>query len=206
MKDHLDRAAKPGSTGQPADELLLVQVIHDFTIDQVTKLRPIRQVVNDKDVLAKFEETGHIDTPHRTAHLALFLDHVHNPTRRSDPRVQEVINRIKPGDEAEIALDTYPGRTLAATVQLVDRDIPQGQVVASGRLIETARVPHGFVFVDLKLENDEGLTLAAGEAGAATVYTDRGQAWIPVRKVFFRWYTWLNYIITEMDIRGIRQP
>ena len=118
---------------------------------------------------------------------------------------QEVINRIKSGDEAEIALDTYPGRTLPATVQFVYRDIPQGQVVPSGRLVETTRVPHGFVFVDLKLDNDEGLTLAAGEAGAATVYTDRGQAWAPVRKVFFRWYTWLNYIITEMDIRGIRQ-
>lgn len=118
---------------------------------------------------------------------------------------QEIINRIKPGDEAEIALDTYPGRTLAAKVRMVDPDIPQGQVLASGRFIDTTRVPHGFVFVDLKLEDDAGLTLSAGEAGAATVYTDRGQSWIPVRKVFFRWYTWLNFIITEMDIRGPRQ-
>ena len=118
---------------------------------------------------------------------------------------QEVINRIKPGDEAEIALDTYPGKTLAAKVTLVDRDIPQGQVVASGRVVDTSRAPHGFVFVNLELEDDEGLTLAAGEAGAATVYTDGGTAWIPERKVLFRWYTWMNYIITEMDIRGLRQ-
>ena len=78
-------------------------------------------------------------------------------------------------------------------------------MLASGRFIDTTRVPHGFVFVDLKLEDDAGLTLSAGEAGAATVYTDRGQSWIPVRKVFFRWYTWLNFIITEMDSRGPRQ-
>lgn len=118
---------------------------------------------------------------------------------------QEVINRIQPGDEAEIALDTYPGRTFSAKVLLVDPDIPQGQVVASGRIIETGRTPHGFVFVNLELKDDEGLKLAAGEAGAAAVYTSSGQALIPIRKVFFRWYTWLNYIIAEMDIRGRRQ-
>lgn len=118
---------------------------------------------------------------------------------------QEVIKRIKPGDEAELALDSLPGRTLAATVSLVDRDIPQGQVLASGRVIATTRVPHGFVFVNFELEDDEGLELAAGEAGAAAVYTDRGRAFVAVRKVFFRWYTWLNFIITDGDIRGKRQ-
>ena len=118
---------------------------------------------------------------------------------------QEVINRINPSDEAEIALDTLPGRTLAASVSHVDRDIPQGQVVPSGQMVDTTRTSHGFVFVHLELEDDKGLDLAAGEAGAATIFTDRGQAWIPVRKVFFRWYTWLNFIITEMDIRGKRQ-
>ena len=118
---------------------------------------------------------------------------------------QEVINRIKPGDEAEVAFDTYPGMTLAARVRVVDRDTPAGQVVPSGRLLDTARAPHGFVFVQLDLADQENLTLAAGEAGAAAIYTDRGQSWAPVRKVFFRWYTWLNYVITEMDMRGIRQ-
>lgn len=118
---------------------------------------------------------------------------------------QEVINRIQPGDEVEIAFDTYPGRTFPAKVRLVDSDIPQGQVVASGRVVETGRTPHGFVGVHFELEDDGGLTLAAGEAGAAAVYTSSGRALIPIRKVFFRWYTWLNYIIVEMDIRGRRQ-
>ena len=102
-------------------------------------------------------------------------------------------------------MDTLPGKTLAAKVKLVDRDIPQGQVVASGRVVDTSRALHGFVFVQLELVDDAGLPLAAGEAGAATVYTDSGTSWVPVRKVFFRWYTWINYIITEMDIRGLRQ-
>lgn len=117
---------------------------------------------------------------------------------------QEVIKRIKPGNEAEVAFDSLPGRTLAARVSQVDRDIPQGQVLPSGRVVDTNRVPHGFVFVHLLLDDDKGLNLAAGEAGAATVFTDQGRSWIAVRKVFFRWYTWMNFIITEMDIRGKR--
>jgi multidrug resistance efflux pump len=119
---------------------------------------------------------------------------------------QEVIKRIDPGNEAEIALDSLPGRTLSATVSVIDRDIAQGQVVASGRIVDTTRVPHGFVFVNFELTDDEGLDLAAGEAGAAAIYTDGGRPFIPVRKVFFRWYTWMNYFITEMDMRGRRQP
>jgi multidrug resistance efflux pump len=117
---------------------------------------------------------------------------------------QEVIRRIQIGDTAELAFDTFPGRTFAATVVMVDRDIPQGQVVPSGQVLDTTRAPHGFVFVLFELVDDEDLDLAAGEAGAATVYTDRGQAFVPVRKVFFRWYTWLNFLITDADIRGLR--
>ncbi len=117
---------------------------------------------------------------------------------------QEVVQRIKPGQEVEVALDTLPGATLSGVVKVVSNDIPQGQVLASGRVFDTTRAPHGFMFVQIDLENDEGLRLAAGEAGAAAVYTDQGQSWAAVRRVFFRWYTWMNFIITEMDMRGLR--
>lgn len=118
---------------------------------------------------------------------------------------QEVINIIQPGDEAELAFDDFPGRTFAATVKNINMGIPQGQVTASGTLVDPAPVPHGRFFVQFELKSDEGLNLPAGEAGAATIYTSRGRMWVPVRKVFFRWYTWMNYINTEMDIRGQRQ-
>ena len=75
-------------------------------------------------------------------------------------------------------------------VVMADRDIPQGQVVPSGQVLDTSRAPHGFVFVLFALVDDEDLDLATGEAGAATLYTDRAQPFVPVRRVFFRWYTW----------------
>lgn len=118
---------------------------------------------------------------------------------------QQVLDVINPGDEAEIALDDLPGRTLRAVVKNTNWGIPQGQVVSRGRLVDSTPAPHGRFFVQFTLESDEGLRLPAGEAGAATVYTSRGRLFVPVRKVFFRWYTWLNYIITDMDVRGPRQ-
>lgn len=118
---------------------------------------------------------------------------------------QQVLGVIQPGDAAEIAMDDLPGRTLKATVKNVNWGIPQGQVAASGELFDSTPLLHGRFFVQFALDDDTGLKLPAGEAGAAAVYTSQGRAWIPVRKVFFRWYTWLNYIITDMDVVGPRQ-
>ena len=118
---------------------------------------------------------------------------------------QEVINTIEPGDAAELAFDDLPGRTFSATVKNINMGIPQGQVIAKGELLDTTPVPHGRFLVQFTLDDDGGLNLPAGAAGAATIYTDGGRIFVPVRKVFFRWYTWLNYIMTDMDVRGQRQ-
>lgn len=118
---------------------------------------------------------------------------------------QEVIERIRPGQEAELAFDEMPGVTVSAKVKNVNWGISQGQVVPSGQLLDSATAVHGRFFVLFEIDNDEGFVLPPGGAGAATIYTDGGKIFVPVRKVFFRWYTWMNYINTEMDIRGQRQ-
>ena len=115
----------------------------------------------------------------------------------------EVINTIQPGHKAELAFDDLPGRILGQ-VKNINMGIPQGQVVARGELLDTTPVPHGRFLVQFTLDDDEGLELPAGAAGAVT-YADGGRIFVPVRKVFFRWYTWLNYIMTDMDVRGQRQ-
>ena len=49
------------------------------------------------------------------------------------------------------------------------------------------------------------MALSAGDRlGPYEILTDGGRAFVPVRKVFFCWYTWLNYIITDGDSRGLR--
>ena len=74
----------------------------------------------------------------------------------------------------------------------------------SGQIVDAKPVPHGRFFVELTINNAEDLRLPAGEAGAATIYTQYGKPFVPVRKVFFRWYTWINFVIPDMDIRGER--
>jgi hypothetical protein len=74
--------------------------------DRADVARALKQFPHDKDVLAHFEDTGHIDASNRTGYLALFLDHVHNPTRRSDPRVQEVMYGPREKDPVIIELMT----------------------------------------------------------------------------------------------------
>ena len=104
-----------------------------------------------------------------------------------------------------LAFDEFPDRTFSAKVKNINMGIPQGQVIARGELLDTTPVPHGRFLVQFTLDDDEDLDLPAGAAGAATVYTKGGRIFVPVRKVFFRWYTWLNYIMTEMDVRGQRE-
>jgi hypothetical protein len=49
--------------------------------------------------------------------------------------------------------------------------------------------------VALELDDIGDLTLPAGTAGVAAVYTDRAQAIQIIRKVVIRMTTWLNYVI-----------
>ena len=62
--------------------------------------------------------------------------------------------------------------------------ITQGQVAANGSLLDPTPAPHGRFTVQFELENDEGLVLPVGEAGAAAIYTSRGTLWVPIRKCF----------------------
>jgi hypothetical protein len=57
----------------------------------------------------------------------------------------------------------------------------------------TAPVPGRFA-VTLELDGADELTIPAGTAGAAAIYTDRAAAIRIVRKVVIRMTTWLNYL------------
>ena len=82
---------------------------------------------------------------------------------------QNELHQVEAGDEAEITLDTYPGRIIKAHVDSIIWAQSQGQVDASGNLPKTAFIPPPGRF-PVKLvvaENDKDLFLAAGATGAA---------------------------------------
>jgi multidrug resistance efflux pump len=110
---------------------------------------------------------------------------------------QEFSANVKPGDEVELCLDVYPGKTLHGRVDSVIRATGEGQIAVSGTLpttstkVKAARVPIRIILND---EDRQNYPLPAGASGAAAVYTDRAPSFKMVRRVMLRWYTWLNYI------------
>lgn len=110
---------------------------------------------------------------------------------------QEFSAGIKPGDEVEICLDVYPGKTLRGKVESVIRATGEGQLDATGLLPTTgqkmaaARIP---VKIIVSEEDRQRYDLPAGASGAAAIYTDRVASFQIVRRVMIRWYAWLNYL------------
>jgi multidrug resistance efflux pump len=115
---------------------------------------------------------------------------------------QNELHQVKPGDEAEITLDTYPGRIIKAHVDSIIWAQSQGQVDASGNLPKTSFIPPPgrFPVKLLVAEKDRPLFLAAGATGAAAIYTPTLAPVQIIRKVLLRVESYLDYIIIKHGV------
>ena len=117
---------------------------------------------------------------------------------------QNELHQVVPGNEAEITLDTFPGRIIKAHVDSVIWAQAQGQVDASGNLPNTMFTPPPGRF-PVKLvvaEKDRSLFVAAGARGAAAVYTDHLSMLHIIRKVLLRVSSYFDYIIIKHSFSG----
>jgi multidrug resistance efflux pump len=115
---------------------------------------------------------------------------------------QNELHQVVAGDEAEITLDTYPGRIIKAHVDSIIWAQAAGQVDASGNLPKTGFIPPAGRF-PVKLvvsEKDKDVFLAAGAAGAAALYTKHLGPVHIIRKVLMRVESYLDYIIIKHSI------
>jgi multidrug resistance efflux pump len=115
---------------------------------------------------------------------------------------QNELHEVDPGNEAEITLDTYPGRIIKAHVDSIIWAQGQGQLEASGDLPKTTFVPPPGRF-PVKLvvdEKDKDVYLAAGARGAAAIYTEHLAIIHIIRKVLMRVSSYLDYIIIKHSI------
>jgi multidrug resistance efflux pump len=112
---------------------------------------------------------------------------------------QNELHAVEPGNEAEITLDTYPGRIVKAHVDSIIWAQSQGQVDASGNLPRTAFTPPPGRFpVKLVVTGpDKDLFLAAGALGSAAIYTEHFVLIHLIRKVLLRVESYLDYIILK---------
>jgi multidrug resistance efflux pump len=114
---------------------------------------------------------------------------------------QNELHQVAPGNEAELALYTLPGRIIKAKVDSVVWAQGAGQMQTSGTLPMTgmlAAPPQRFaVKFDID-ERDKAQFLAAGAAGEAAIYTDHLAMLHIIRKVILRVGSNLNYVIPKL--------
>jgi len=114
---------------------------------------------------------------------------------------QNEVRGIEAGNEAEIALKTYPGRIIKCEVEAIIWATAQGQLPISGMLPNT-----GFgAAPDMRLAvkfmpaaRDADLFLAPGARGNGAVYTNHGKAIHILRKVFMRVGAKLDWLVLKL--------
>jgi multidrug resistance efflux pump len=114
---------------------------------------------------------------------------------------QNELTKVQTGDEAEFALQTYPGRIIKGKVDSVVWAIGQGTLPPSGTIPMStlANQPPGSFAVKFDLaDRDRQLFLAAGAVGDAAIYTQYGEILHVVRKVILRVGSYTNYLILKL--------
>jgi multidrug resistance efflux pump len=116
---------------------------------------------------------------------------------------QNELHEVEPGNEAELAMSTYPGRIIKAKVDSIIWAQGQGQLPLTGTLPQTgaASLPEGRFAVKLALdERDHDVFLAAGARGTGAIYTHHLEPIHLIRKVLLRVSSYLNWIIIKHHI------
>jgi multidrug resistance efflux pump len=114
---------------------------------------------------------------------------------------QNELHQVEPGNDAEIALETYPGRVIKAKVDSIVWAQGQGQSPASLALPTTGAMPVYPNRFPVKLTvdpRDKELFLAAGAMGHAAIYTDHVKEIQILRMVILRIGSITNYLILKL--------
>jgi len=112
---------------------------------------------------------------------------------------QNALQRVKAGDEAEIAFDAVPGRVFEGKVRLVLDAIAAGQIQTSGRLVDLGEPTTGGRAVAV-IEIEENLSsyqIPLGAAAQVAIYTKHWEHLSLLRKILLRMRSWENYVFLE---------
>jgi multidrug resistance efflux pump len=112
---------------------------------------------------------------------------------------QNSLQRVKTGDEAEVAFDAVPGRVFRGKVRTVLDAIAAGQIQASGALVDFAeRTEGGRALAIIDLEEDiSKYQIPVGAAAQVAIYTQYWHHVSLLRKILLRMRSWQNYVFLE---------
>jgi multidrug resistance efflux pump len=114
---------------------------------------------------------------------------------------QNEVRKIKPGQEAEVAFEMYPGRVVKCKVDSImwataQGQLPIGTVNPAGGLVP---IPANCLAVRLLTDGkDKDIFLAAGAHGAGAVFTDSGEPIHILRKILVRVSAKLDWLILKL--------
>ena len=114
---------------------------------------------------------------------------------------QNELRNIRPGDEAEIALKTFPNRIIKTTVDSIVWSSGTGQLPLSGTVPQTGTtpIPPGRFAVRLRPSGrDAKAFLPMGAQGVGAVYTQHGHMVHIIRKVILRVGTKLDMLVLKL--------
>jgi len=111
---------------------------------------------------------------------------------------QENLKYVKPGQPVEVALDLYPGQIWRGKVQAIWQGSGAGQMLPSGTLPSfnyvPSETPQGQFAVAITLDDPDQLKFPLGTQGRAAIYTNPESAFVMLRKISIRAYTWYNWL------------
>jgi multidrug resistance efflux pump len=112
---------------------------------------------------------------------------------------QNSLQRVKAGDEAEVAFDAVPGRVFKGKVRVVVDAIAAGQLGTSPSLVEPdTRTTAGRALAIIDVTDDmSGYNIPIGSAAQVAIYTEHWHHVSLLRKILLRMRSWQNYVFLE---------
>ena len=114
---------------------------------------------------------------------------------------QNEVRKIKPGQEAEIAMRMYPGRIIKCKVDSIMWATAAGQLPIGGASTSAGIAPIPPMSLAVRLikdRDDKELFLASGAIGVGAVYTDSGAPIHIIRKVILRVGAKIDWLILKL--------
>ena len=113
--------------------------------------------------------------------------------------LQNGMQNLQVGHEAEITFDAIPGRAFAGHVAKVSPAIAQGQLQPSGDLINfdlaAQRVQQGRIGLMIKVEDDlSEYHIPAGAKAEVAVYSENWRAFSIIRRILLRMKSWQKFV------------
>ncbi|CAN7716807.1 HlyD family secretion protein [Rhizobium sp. LjRoot98] len=179
----------------PAVARLQAELLNaEFDLDQTTVRAP-----GDGYVTQVFLRPGMMANPLPLRPVMVFIDS--EDRMLAAAFVQNSLQRVIVGDEAEVSFKAVPGKIFKAKVGAIIDVMAQGQLQPTGALIdpqspERSQAGQTLARIDI-LEDTSAYQLPGGVVADVAVYTHHWHHVAILRKVLLRMSAWMNYVFLE---------